>query len=241
MLTFFIWRSQQQIVSISFCCILFYIWSTRSAPRHDTVTLASDYPLPVHHNPELIHYENTPISPHRPSPAQFTYNPLARRNAEPVILIVTAANNPRDVLLETAATIFHQSLTNWEWVIIDDHSDDPAALELLRRVSLDPRVTIIQNRGNRGLPVARNLALEYAVSKKVVPPYIVCLDDDDLFELTALEKVIWMLESSPEWSIGGFPFVKFDAQNITEMRGLHNGKENYAVVSHLSFPRTIAY
>ena len=69
----------------------------------------------------------------------------------------------------------------------------------------------------------------------VLSPYVVILDDDDLFELTALEKVVWMLESNPEWAIGGFPYVKFGVQNVTEWRGLHSGKENYAVVSRFSF------
>jgi glycosyltransferase involved in cell wall biosynthesis len=193
----------------------------------------SEYPLPVHHNPDLIHYENHPVSTHRPSPDQFTYNPQARHHAEPVVLIITAANNPRDVIMETAASLFHQSLTNWEWVIVDDRTDNPASLELLRQIALDPRVTILKNPGKSGLPAARNAALEYALSKKYVPPYFLSLDDDDLFELTALEKVVWMLESSSEWSIGGFPFIKFAAQNVTETRGLHNGKENYAVVSSL--------
>lgn len=69
----------------------------------------------------------------------------------------------------------------------------------------------------------------------VLSPYVVILDDDDLFELTALEKVVWMLESNPEWAIGGFPYVKFGVQNVTEWRGLHSGRENYAVVSRDCF------
>jgi hypothetical protein len=56
------------------------------------------------------------------------------------------------------------------------------------------------------------------------------LDDDDLYELTTLEKAVWMLESNPQWALASYYFVKFGAQNVTETRGVHNGVVNYLAV-----------
>lgn len=191
-------------------------------------------PIAVHHDPALLDYSNTPVSVHRPALDQFTRN-IHVRLPEPMVIIITAAQNSRPVMLETIASLQHQSLQNWEWVIVDDHTDDEESLALLEEVALDPRVTLLKNDGPRGLSTARNVGLEYALGKRVIPPYFVCLDDDDLFELTALEKAVWSLESNgKEWDMVGFPFVKFAAQNTTESRGFHSGKDNYAVVSLMS-------
>lgn len=191
----------------------------------------STTPLPVHHDENLIDYANTPISVHRPNMNQFSLS-ATLPVTEPVVCIITATQNPREVMLESFRSIRHQSLQNWEWVIVDDHSTDPDSLELLQEIAKDPRVTLLVNSGMGGLAATRNVGFEYALSKPVVPPYFSCLDDDDLYELTALEKAVWMIESnSKEWDMVGFPFVKWSSQNTTEWRGMHSGIDNYNVVS----------
>lgn len=197
----------------------------------DSESFISPHPLPVHHDPALIDYRNSPSSIHRPSLHQFNLQPNVRLT-DPVIAIITATQNPRPFILETYATLKHQSLQNWEWIIINDHTTEEASLELLRTISRDPRVTVLSNQGTGGLSLSRNIGFDYALNKTIVPPYLCCLDDDDLFELTALEKSIWMIESNKaEWDMLGFPFVKFSSQNTTEFRGFHSGKENFEVVS----------
>lgn len=114
------------------------------------------------------------------------------------------------------------------------HADSRAILDTLEK---DGRVTIIQNQGKTGsTAAAKNTGLEYALNREDVSTYVTFLDDDDLLELTALEKVVWMLESNQDWSIGGFPFVKFGAERVVEMRGLHNGEDNYVIVNHIPLP-----
>ncbi|GAA5985541.1 hypothetical protein JCM10908_007018 [Rhodotorula pacifica] len=195
----------------------------------------SQDPLPVHHIHEQIHFHNTPLSPHRPAPNQFlrashglTYK---QGGPPPIISITTPTHNPRDVLLETAASLFGQSLQNFEWVIVDDHSTDPHSLALLERVAQDPRVTLIRNTGTAGVTESRNFALNFVVSPErqltgTVPKYIANLDDDDMFEFTALEKIVWMLESNPEWDLGGFYTIRFGRTNETVLTGLHSGAAN---------------
>lgn len=44
-----------------------------------------------------------------------------------------------------------------------------------------------------------------------------------------------MLESNPEWDLGGFHVIKFNANNETVTQGLHSGAANFYSVSRLSF------
>lgn len=40
-----------------------------------------------------------------------------------------------------------------------------------------------------------------------------------------------MLESNPEWDLGGFHVIKFNANNETVTQGLHSGAANFYNVS----------
>ncbi|BGP38460.1 hypothetical protein JCM10450v2_002408 [Rhodotorula kratochvilovae] len=190
--------------------------------------LPSDEPLPVHHLERLMIYNNTPVAPSRPPPNQFLLDPHVDLS-QPVVAIITATNNPRPVMHGTATTVFGQSLQNFVWVIVDDHTDKPGSLDMLADIARDPRVAIVKNEGEKGLAAGRNVGLDYVFAHYNPPPkYLVSLDDDDLFEYTALEKACWMLESNPEWDLGGFRYIKWGASNETVVTGLHSGRANWA-------------
>lgn len=193
--------------------------------------MPSSDPLPVHHLEEKMIYHNYPLSKHRPPPNQFLLSPNAKFDL-PAVAIITATNNPRrGPLLETAASLFGQSFQNFLWIIVSDHSDSVESKKLLAEVAKDPRVVVLKNLGFQGLSQGRNVALEHIFEMKEMPRYFIPLDDDDLFEFTALEKLIWMMESNEEWSLGGFHYVKWgDGANETVTTGLHSGKENWTYV-----------
>lgn len=217
---------------------LYFQKNSGRLPAHLPLSLD---PLPVHHDPLLLHYENTPVSIHRPSFLQFSLCPKAQLE-EPIITIITVTRNPRlKEFTETVISLKGQSVQNWRWIIIDDGTDSAVSRGLLDEFNRDPRVKVIRNNGKKGVASARNLGLDFVLKESWVSSYVVMLDDDDLFELTALEKVIWMLESNRNWSLGGFPFVKFGAENITEWRGLHSGQDNYFTVSNISIPIPFAH
>jgi len=129
--------------------------------------------------------------------------------------------------------VLSQSLRNLRWLVIDDHSDEPTSLaRLAQAAKRDPRVLVLRNNATGGLVSARNQGLRAVAERADLrAPFIALLDDDDILELTALEKAVWMLHSNPNWSIAGYHFVKFGFQNTTETRGLHSGRSNYFHVS----------
>lgn len=192
----------------------------------------SSDPLPVHHTEADMIYHNYPLSKHRPPANQFLLSPNADFD-EPVVAIITATNNPRrEMMLESAASLFGQSLQNFIWVIVSDHTDDAESNQVLDELKKDPRVTVLKNTGLKGLPQGRNVALDYVYELPELPKYWIPLDDDDLFEFTALEKLAWMMESNEDWSMGGFYYVKWgEGANETVTTGLHSGKDNWIHVS----------
>lgn len=83
--------------------------------------------------------------------------------------------------LEAAlGSIFNQSDGSWELVIVDDCSDDPAAIAHLRRLaqSWPDRVHLIVQAANRGAGAARNVGIEDAAARE--SPFVLFLDADDV-------------------------------------------------------------
>ncbi|MGE3110034.1 MAG: glycosyltransferase [Phycisphaerales bacterium] len=152
-------------------------------------------------------------------------------DATPAVTVITPFYNTREVFRETAASIFNQSLQNFEWLIIDDGSTDAESLAILAEFRhIDPRVRVITHDVNRGLSAARNTGFREARASMVIP-----VDSDDLIEPTTLEKCAWYLHTHPEASwVKGFS-VGFGAQEYLWTRGFHEGsaflRENLATAT----------
>ncbi|RMF83646.1 MAG: glycosyltransferase [Planctomycetota bacterium] len=176
-------------------------------------------------DPQQPDYRNTPVSPSRP---RFHYR-LADPKTPPAVSIVTPFYNTGDIFRETAASVFQQSLQAWEWLIINDGSDDPAALAVLDAFrDCDARVRVIDLPENRGPGAARNTGYEAARCA-----YVCQLDDDDLLEPTAIETWLWHLESNPQYAIANGWSVAFGAKEYLWPNGFERGdkclQSNYPV------------
>lgn len=68
-------------------------------------------------------YENHPVSRFRPL-LRFRSSNVSIESSAPLLSIVTATQNPRAVFLRTAEFVLSQSLSSFEWIIVDDHSND---------------------------------------------------------------------------------------------------------------------
>ena len=115
----------------------------------------------------------------------------------PPVTIVTPFYNMPDFISETADSVFRQTLSDFEWLIVNDGSTDPRAAEVLDELArCDSRVRIIHQE-NAGPGAARNHGFREAQSD-----YVAQLDADDLLAPTFLEKCLWFLEAHPHcaWS-----------------------------------------
>jgi hypothetical protein len=83
--------------------------------------------------------------------------------------------------LEAAVgAVFDQTDSDWELVIVDDGTDDAAALAYLRALAkrCPKRVHVILEPSNRGAGAARNVGVRLAAARR--SPFVVFLDADDL-------------------------------------------------------------
>jgi glycosyltransferase involved in cell wall biosynthesis/GT2 family glycosyltransferase len=156
-----------------------------------------------------------------PAQPDFTLATLIRQLAvpitQPATSIVTPFFNTGHVFHQTARSLRHQTLQEWEWIIVDDGSTQPASLALLKEVVAgDARIRVIRHPTNLGLSAARNSGFAAARS-----PFVAMLDSDDLLEPTALEKWFWYLVSHPEAAFVKGYTVGFGAEHYRWEHGFH--------------------
>ena len=166
-------------------------------------------------NPLRPDYSNTPVSTRR---AGYSYR-AADGGEAPAISVVTPFYNAGARLDETASSILHQSFQQWEWIIVDDCSDEGESIGILERYArLDARIRIVRSLRRSGPGAARNLGAAQATTA-----YVAFIDCDDLIEPTTLEKWLWFLESHSQYAmVKGFQ-VGFGAQECLWREGFHSG------------------
>lgn len=110
---------------------------------------------------------------------------------KPLVTIGISFLNPGLFLSDAIKSVFAQTYTNWELILVDDGSND-GSLELARQIN-DPRVKVISDGKNAGLVSRLNQIIEMANGV-----YIARMDADDLMHPERLEKQVKFLESHPE-------------------------------------------
>lgn len=95
--------------------------------------------------------------------------------SKPLISIIIPTYNAEAYLDETLASVFAQTYSNWECIIVNDGSTDKSAQIAQKWVEKDPRFRII-HKENNGLSRARNTGIENANAD-----YIAFLDSDDIW------------------------------------------------------------
>lgn len=106
-------------------------------------------------------------------------------NKQPLVSIITPAYNCKKTFKETYASVIAQSFTNWEWIIVDDCSNDGTFNYLKDLAKENEKIKIFQTEKNNGTAAARNIALKKAIGK-----YFTFLDSDDILDNNYLEKQV---------------------------------------------------
>jgi GT2 family glycosyltransferase len=121
--------------------------------------------------------------------------PSSASNAEGTMFsVLTPVHDPPPWMLEQAiASVFAQSLSDWELCLVDDGSSSPEVIAALqRRAATDARVRLLRRDTAGGIASATNAALEMATGR-----YVAMLDHDDTLEPDALEQVARAIASDP--------------------------------------------
>ena len=113
---------------------------------------------------------------------------------QPQVTVLTAVRNGARYLPETIASIQAQTFTDWEYIIVDDHSDDRTCGLIEDAIRKDARLRLIRRTASGGPYVAANDGLRAAKGE-----YIVRIDADDLCPAHRIETQLRFLDIHPEY------------------------------------------
>jgi glycosyltransferase involved in cell wall biosynthesis len=119
-----------------------------------------------------------------------------KMSSKPSISIIMPVYNVVDFLPMAMASIFAQTITDWELIAIDDASTD-GSWQYLQRID-DPRVRIFRNDRNRNVPYTVNRGIDMARGK-----WIGKMDSDDIISPKKFELQLDKLESCSEIDVLG--------------------------------------
>ena len=106
--------------------------------------------------------------------------------------IIVPTFNSQDFIKRALLSIFSQSNSSWELILIDDCSTDNTLMEVKSVISETTNpFTIIKNAKNLGADVTRNIGIEHAKGE-----YIAFLDSDDYWNSEKLQIQVAYMENS---------------------------------------------
>jgi len=114
----------------------------------------------------------------------------------PKVTVIIPSYNSKRFLKETIDSVFSQTFTDWELLLVDDGSTDGSDQISAWTAYLNPaKVRFIYHPGhkNHGSSATRNLGFCHARGK-----YVIFLDSDGILLPTKLERHIGILETHPE-------------------------------------------
>lgn len=111
-------------------------------------------------------------------------------SGDPLVSVVMTTNRRGPFLPAALASLQAQTYTEWELIVVDDGSPDPAAVEAA--VAGIPDTSVI-HQANAGISVARNVGVAQSRGR-----YLTFLDDDDLWDPRRLALQVAALQERPD-------------------------------------------
>ena len=125
----------------------------------------------------------------------------------PKVSVVTVTYNREGFIREAMDSVFAQSFTDWELLVIDDASTDNTEKVVAEYSAKDPRVKYFKNEKNLGIAKARNRGLELARGEYIAP-----LDSDDVWlDKNKLQKQVEFLDINQDYALLGGGIMHIDA------------------------------
>ena len=106
------------------------------------------------------------------------------------------------------SSVFSQTTAQWEWVLVDDGSKEGAHFPVLGELEDHPQIRVIRTPENAGISAATNTAIEFCSGD-----FVAFLDQDDMLQVNAVERVLDVLLEVPEADIVYSDEDKISAKN----------------------------
>ncbi len=102
-----------------------------------------------------------------------------------ISVIIPVRNTPADILIRGIEGFDNQSFSDFEIILVDDHSTDNATLDAIERLKKQyERINVIHLQEHMGAAGARNVGLEQAKGK-----YVIFADSDDRVNVDYLNSL----------------------------------------------------
>ena len=108
------------------------------------------------------------------------------------VSIIITCHNLGAYLQEAVDSALAQNYSDFEVLVVDDGSTDPATVALLDRLVADPRLRVFRN-PNQGVAFARNFGIDNAAGEYILP-----LDADDRILPDYIARAVEVLDAHPE-------------------------------------------
>jgi glycosyltransferase involved in cell wall biosynthesis len=112
----------------------------------------------------------------------------------PKISVITPVYNNEKYLLQCIESILSQMFKDFEFIIVDDGSEDGTSDILQEYAKKDPRIRIVKNDKNRGQAYSMNAGF-----KETRANFIAVMDSDDIAKPQRLERQLNFLETNKEY------------------------------------------
>lgn len=126
---------------------------------------------------------------------------------QPLVSIIIPNFNKEEFIDQTLESVFNQTYTNWECIVVDDHSTDGSWDILKRNESLDSRFKVFQRPDDvlKGGNHCRNYGLSQSKGD-----FIQFLDSDDILDYNKIQNQVEQLleEDTLVLSISNFSYFK---------------------------------
>ena len=135
-------------------------------------------------------------------------------NTNPKIsVIMSVYNTPIEYLKESIDSILNQTYKDFEFIIINDNSND-LTTDFLSTYT-DNRIRLFTNETNLGLTKSLNVALNNSIGK-----YIARMDSDDIALPNRLEEQLEYIENNPQYIAIGSSFKKSNSDKIIKKHNM---------------------
>lgn len=133
----------------------------------------------------------------------------------PQISIIIANYNGERYLRTCLTSLLKSSIKDFEVIVIDNNSTD-TSIEIVKEFQKkDPRIKILKNEVNIGVPASRNRAISQAKGE-----IIILLDNDTELRKDSLERLIKPLKNK-EIGAAQALLIDFENRNFVQMAGGH--------------------
>ncbi len=131
---------------------------------------------------------------------------MLERNNSPLVSVLMSVYNGERYVRFAIESILHQTFTDFEFLIIDDGSNDES-VPLIQGFR-DSRIRLVRNGRNLGLVASLNRGLEMARGA-----YVARMDADDISMPERLQRQVDFMDANPEVDICGAWLEAFEGRD----------------------------